>query len=740
MNILNQSQISAPRNIYELQTYTPGSDVAVGFNQSQIVWGRTGNNTLLGYQPLTKNTGQLQIDTLIGGVEILDQKDPIPRQQSNTFILGDWSKPYYANGDPSIFGLNDFALIVDFNPAQDIIQLNGTPQDYQLVKTPLGSALLWNQKNVPDAISFFIGNSDLSLEGKYFSFKGYTPASGPVQGQIQQLGTEGFDLTPTIATDPFGNVYVAGGTSGSFGGANVSDSRDALVAKYDSTGNHLWVKQFGSSSFDTIYGIATDNQGNFYVAGTTQGNLGAIKQAANSDAWVAKYDSDGNQQWIQQFGSDIITTAFSIDVDTDSNVYLSGITVEPSDPPAFAKDNFWVTKYDTNGSRQWFTQYGVPDTFSESYGMTVSGDGNIYATGWTLGDLEGKNAGLYDNWIGKFDNNGQLEWIKQFGSQDYDWGWSIATDSNNNAYATGWTLGDLAGKNAGSYDGWLAKYDSKGNQQWIKQFGTPGDDESFHTYIDSNDNIFLTGYTDGNLGGLNAGSYDAWVAAFDIDGNQKWITQFGTPELDEALSIIGDNAGNLYVTGLTEGSLGDLNTGSFDAWIAKLNANSGSLLDFFGTSKPVNDPALLRDDLISHDFEVTGLTDGSLGTANQGSFDAWVVKLNGENSNIENFTDTLNSYIQPQKQGLEILASADTLGRFNQSLSNQTGELFTSVPKDVDLVLWGTNASAQIFNTTPDALANSSSLQNPLSANPTLYGGVEIFPSTLGINYYSHFK
>jgi hypothetical protein len=121
---------------------------------------------------------------------------------------------------------------------------------------------------------------------------------------------------------------------------------------------------------------------------------------------------------------------------------------------------------------------------------------------------------------------------------------------------------------------------------------------------------------------------------------------------------------------------------------------------------------------------VTGITDGSLGTANQGSFDAWVVKLNGENGNIENFTDTLDSYIQPQKQGSEILASAHNLGQFSQSLTSQTDELFTSVPKDIDLVQLATNAIAQIFNTTPDALANYSSLQNLLSANLTPYGGV----------------
>jgi hypothetical protein len=197
---------------------------------------------------------------------------------------------------------------------------------------------------------------------------------------------------------------------------------------------------------------------------------------------------------------------------------------------------------------------------------------------------------------------------------------------------------------------------------WVHQFGTSGDDEAFGIKVDSYDNVYVIGYTDGAFTGeTNKGGYDAWVAKFDNLGNQQWVQQFGTAGTDHAYDITVSGS-NVYVT---------------------------------------------------------GITDGSLGTANQGSFDAWLVKLNGENGNIEDFTDPLNSYIQPQKQGSEILASADTLGQFSQSLSNQTDELFTSVPKDVDLVQWATNASTQIFNTTPDALANYRSLQNLLSANPT---------------------
>lgn len=566
------------------QTYTPGSDVAVGFQPNQIIWGRSGNNTLLGYQPLTANPDQQRIDFLVGGTPL--QPEPTPNVYSNTFILGDWQKPYYANGDSSIFGLNNFALISDFNPGLDTIQLHGTPQDYQLVNTGPGEALLSTQGNTPDVIGYLLGNSNLSLDSNYFNFVGYTPAPGPVLPQTQQLGTPGgFTITPNTATDIFGNVYIAGGTTGSLGGANAG-LRDALVTKYDSQGQLLWTKQFGSSSFDTVYGVATDKQGNFYLSGTTEGDLGGTKQASLADAWLAKYDSNGNQQWIQQFGTDTINDALGIAVDDNSNVYLSGLTVKPSQE--IAEDNAWVTKYDTNGNRQWFTDIGVSGTYTESYGLTLDKDGNVFTTGWTLGDLAGKNAGLYDGWLGKLDNNGNVNWIKQYGTPNYDWSWGVATDSQGNAYTTGWTLGDLGGKNAGSYDAFLTKYDSQGNQKWIKQLGTFGDDEAFHINIDSQDNIFLTGYTNGNLGGANAGSFDPWVARYDTDGNQKWIQQFGTPNLDQANGLTSDNAGNLYISGITNGSFGDVNSGSFDGWLAKLNAASGNLENFGGAPKLVN--------------------------------------------------------------------------------------------------------------------------------------------------------
>lgn len=566
-----------PTETLAAQFYTPGSDIAIGFRPAQLIWGRTGNDVLLGYQPTSPDRSQSRIDLLIGDLAV---EDPESRQWSDTFILGDWDRPYYTDA----LGSTEFAVILDFNPGSDFIQLYGSAEDYQLLDVDSGTAILFQQDTTVDLLGFALGTSDLSLKDSYFQFRGTTPPVGPALSKIQQFGTSEFDIPLSISSDPSGNLYIAGGTNGSLVKTNRG-LRENFIIKYDNQGNELLTRQFGTLGFETIYGIDTDNAGNFYVTGITDGNLAGPRQAEAIDTFVAKYDSQGNRQWIQQIGQNIIFNAFSIAVDDGTgDVFISGVDVQASiaDP-----DNTFIIKLDTDGNQQWFTETGTIGfgNFDEGYGLTVGKDGSVYATGWTIGDLGGPNAGLYDNWIAKYDNStGEEQWVAQYGTPDFEWSWDVQTDSQGNVYTAGWTLGNLEGRNAGSYDAYLTKYDDQGNQLWIEQFGTAGDDQAYSLYIDEDDNLFVAGYTDGNLKGNNAGSFDAWIAQFDTEGSQIWKTQFGTPDRDELYGITSDDAGHLYATGVTQGSLGALNAGSFDGWVAKLDAQSGTLADFSGAA------------------------------------------------------------------------------------------------------------------------------------------------------------
>ncbi|MBE9171190.1 SBBP repeat-containing protein [Pleurocapsales cyanobacterium LEGE 06147] len=552
---------------------SPGSDLVFSTGKSSIYWGRDGNDTILSFDPSANSL--LQVDLLLGDLvdaTLFPNLGDTPRDWQNRFILGDWQQPYYVSSLPLIFGLNQSAVIADFNPSQDIIQLHGTPEDYQLVTTPVGTALLWRQFPAPDLIAFLPLVSDLNLEDDYFEFQGNNPPEGPVLEEIQQLGTAGFDGFSSSATDALGNLYVTGSTGG-----------NAWVTKFDSNGNQLWSQEFGTSSVESATGIVTDREGNSYLVGVTQGDLGGVN-AGSFDVWLTKFDSDGNQLWLEQLGNELVDLSYSIDIDVDGNVYLSGHSGKRDEESPLGQTlDTWVAKYDKDGNQNWFRD-SEASAAGEAYGVAVGSDNSIYTTGWTIGNVGGENAGLYDIWLSKYDSEGNPVWTQQFGSEDYEFPWGMDTDSEDNIYITGWTLGDLGGANAGSYDAWVAKYDSNGDRQWIEQFGTSEDDGLFlgGIEVDSNDDIFLTGYTDGDLGGENAGSSDVWVAKYDSNGDRQWIQQFGTSELDYPTDLIADTAGNLYAIGLTEGSLGNINAGAVDGWIAKLDAESGILQDFSG--------------------------------------------------------------------------------------------------------------------------------------------------------------
>ena len=155
-------------------------------------------------------------------------------------------------------------------------------------------------------------------------------------------------------------------------------------------------------------------------------------------------------------------------------------------------------------------------------GLSIDSNGNSYVAGKVWGSLTGYTSqGNYDAFIGKYDNLGNRLWIKQFGTSQEDRVSGIVTDINGNIYAIGTTFGSLSGNtNQGLGDIFLGKYDALGNELWIKQFGTSNSDSGTGISLDSNGNIFVTGTTSGSLlGNTNQGSSDAFIAAFDSNGN-----------------------------------------------------------------------------------------------------------------------------------------------------------------------------------------------------------------------------
>jgi hypothetical protein len=386
------------------------------------------------------------------------------------------------------------------------------------------------------------------------------------QQWIQQLGTSGDDSSFSVAVDSAGNVYITGATDGSLGGTNAG-GQDAWLAKYSSGGALLWRRQLGTTNDDFSYGIAVDGAGNVYITGDTDGVLGE-SSAGDVDAWVAKYDSSGVRMWTKQLGTASLDSSSGVATDNAGNIYITGYTFGSLEGSNLGEADAWVAKYNNSGVLQWKKQLGT-SSFDASNGIAIDSAGNVYITGGTDGALDGSNAGSLDTWIAKYNNSGVLQWKKQLGTLADDFSYRVAVDSAGNIYITGDTDGAFDGTSAGNADAWLAKYNNSGVLLWTRQLGTSSFDSSSDVAIDSAGNVYITGTTEGALRGSNAGSHDAWLAKYDTLGNLLLAIQLGTASFNSSSDVATDSAGNIYITGDTDGALGGTSAGSQDAWIAK---------------------------------------------------------------------------------------------------------------------------------------------------------------------------
>jgi YVTN family beta-propeller protein len=306
-------------------------------------------------------------------------------------------------------------------------------------------------------------------------------------------------------------VYVTGITEGAFPAQTHFGAQDAFVRKYDANGNELWTRQFGTGGYDEASGGFADGSG-VYVVGSTSGALpGQTSSGGPDDAYIRKYDANGNELWTRQFGTGSVD--FPIGVFADSaGVYVGGTTFGtlPGQSNSGCGDVF-IRKYDANGSELWTRQFGSSGCDG---GVAVSGDGfNVYVAGHVSGALPGQtSSGSDDAFVRKYDTNGNELWTRQFGTSATDSDQRAVSADSSGVYVAGHTLGALPGQtNSGGQDMFVRKYDPSGNEVLTLQLGTGGTDTGYGVAAVSG-GAYVAGFVMGALPGqTGAGSADAYV-------------------------------------------------------------------------------------------------------------------------------------------------------------------------------------------------------------------------------------
>ncbi|MCB0610677.1 MAG: choice-of-anchor L domain-containing protein, partial [Lewinella sp.] len=343
-----------------------------------------------------------------------------------------------------------------------------------------------------------------------------------------------------VKTDALGNIYVAGGFTGTADfdpGSNVynlasTGSRDGFILKLDPSGAFLWAFQLTGSAIDLFPEL--DPSGDLLIAGYTQGSTidfdpgpGVAPLVFNStDCFLARYTPSGALVWAKKLsdgtpGYSAFLTAFH--ADQSGNLYLAGrfsgtVDFDPG-PGTYnltgsAGGDVFVTKLDQSGNFLWTDALAnLTSTFStitlvSSIAVDVQGsvflaclfDGGPFDMDPGPGSAILTPIGVLDMVVTKLSSTGAYFWSKQIGAAGATiWVRSAAVDAQGNVYSAGFANGtvdfdpgpgvSLFSPTPGSAT-FIQKLDNGGNFVWVKQIAQS---RSEGVFVDNSGSIFCTG-------------------------------------------------------------------------------------------------------------------------------------------------------------------------------------------------------------------------------------------------------
>ncbi len=393
-----------------------------------------------------------------------------------------------------------------------------------------------------------------------------------VEASFYQWGTSRNDRASSVAVDSNNNIYITGRVGASLDGETYNREYDIFLTKFNNSGVKEWTKQWGSSRNDEGKSVAIDSNNNIYVVGKTEGDLDNNRSSGWEDIFLTKFNNSGVKEWTKQWGTFNDDEGFSIAIDNNDNIYVTGFTKGSLEESVNARGkDIFLTKFNSSGVKEWTKQWGsVFD--DEGFSVAIDNNNNLYITGYTSHDLDGNNSlGWQDIFLTKFNNSGVKEWTKQWGTNSEEGGFSVAIDSNNDIYITGITNSALDGNaSLGNNDIFLIKANHLGEKLWTKQWGTNHEDYGYSLAI-KNNSIYITGYTDGILNeNENRGKNDIFLTKFETNGNKSWSREWGTTQSDGGFSIAIDHNNDILITGSTYGDLEGSNFGYEDLFLLKL--------------------------------------------------------------------------------------------------------------------------------------------------------------------------
>jgi len=382
---------------------------------------------------------------------------------------------------------------------------------------------------------------------------------------VRQFGTQRYDLANAAAPDGRGGSYTAGFTNFSLEGQPYYHRYDAFLTRYDADGDKLWTRQFGTNGTDQALGISVSGT-DVFVAGSTDGRFPRQKANGGTDAFVARFTGRGRLAWLKQFGTHRDDEGAAISASGDA-IVLAGTTRGPLDRQRLdGPSDAFVMRLTPGGLQSWTRVLGGD---GEDRGLSVAlRTGRVFLAGTTEGLHH--TVADQDGFVAGFDRRGRPAWSYALGRADTDAITSIVPRAEG-VYFAGWTSGTFLDEApAGGLDAVIGKLGEDGRLSWFKQFGSATDDQATALSI-AGKGLYVAGSTTGELSdGTPLGESDGFLRKYLPNGIEVWTRQFGTADYDAVYGMASDLRGVVAV-GTTHGAFeGQTNAGDRDVFLVKI--------------------------------------------------------------------------------------------------------------------------------------------------------------------------
>ena len=262
--------------------------------------------------------------------------------------------------------------------------------------------------------------------------------------------------------------------------------QNAFLLKLDNKGNKVWETQFGGSGRDRFYSVLQTAAGDFLAVGeSNSSNSGDVSSTArgNGDALIVKFNSTGNPLWHKLIGGTNRDYAKSA-IELEGSYFVVGGTysslsgdIKQSNS---GSQDALIFKVSSSGTIEWSQIFGGR-SFDELSSLTSTSDGDLIAVGSSFStrndQMNDVNQGERDALIVKFNSKGTLAWNHLIGSRGSDQFHQVQASKDGNFLAVGRLSPIQTGGQASSNSlsrGYLYKFNDKGDFLWEASLGEAG--------------------------------------------------------------------------------------------------------------------------------------------------------------------------------------------------------------------------------------------------------------------------